>query len=90
MKVYAELIKDVLKENNIPTKFFIQGRKKEYNSLRITSVSVEFEKPQYIDLENMVLLKVFVNTVATSKWINISEVIPTNIGSEEFLTEFIV
>ena len=79
-----------LKENNIPTKFFIQGRKKEYNSLRITSVSVEFEKPQYIDLENMVLLKVFVNTVATSKWINISEVIPTNIGSEEFLTEFIV
>lgn len=38
----------------------------------------------------MVLLKVFVNTVATSKWINISEVIPTNIGSEEFLTEFIV
>ena len=35
-------------------------------------------------------LKVFVNTVATSKWINISEVIPTNIGSEEFLTEFIV
>lgn len=79
-----------LKENNIPTKFFIQGRKKEYNSLRITSVSVEFEKPQYIDLENMVLLKVFVNTVVTSKWINISEVIPTNIGSEEFLTEFIV
>ena len=79
-----------LKENNIPTKFFIQGRKKEYNSLRITSVSVEFEKPQYIDLENMVLLKVFVNTVATSKWINISEVIPTNIGAEEFLTEFIV
>ncbi len=79
-----------LKENNIPTKFFVQGRKKEYDSLRITSISVEFEKPQFIDLENMVLMKVFGNIVATSKWINISEVIPTNIGAEEFLTEFIL
>lgn len=50
-----------LKENNIPTKFFIQGRKKEYNSLRITSVSVEFEKPQYIDLENMVWESLYSN-----------------------------
>jgi len=69
-------------------KFFFQTRKKPYEDDSVRSVSVEFDKPQYFDLENILLLKVFLNALRTSKIIMISEILPENIESCEYLTEF--
>ncbi|MGN0396185.1 MAG: hypothetical protein ACI4EF_12545 [Coprococcus sp.] len=79
-----------LNENNIPTRFYYQSRKKQFEELHVASVSVEFEKPQYFDIENIVLLKGFVNVINTCKWVVVSEVLPDNIKAEEYLTEFVV
>lgn len=85
-----EQVLNFLTENNIPTKFYYQGRKKEYKEQFIRSISVEFEKPQYLDIENIVLLKVFANILNVSEWVIVTEVLPAAFDADEYLTEFIV
>lgn len=84
-----EQVLNFLLENNMPTKFYYQGRKKEYNEQFVGSVSVEFDKPQYFDIENIMLLKVFINTVNISEWVIVTEVLPSAFDADEYMTEFI-
>ena len=74
----------------MPTRFYYQGRKKEYKELFVRSISIEFNKPQYFDIENIVLLKVFVNTVNISEWVIVTEALPVAFDADEYMTEFMV
>lgn len=87
--LFEQVLKFLMK-NNMPTRFFYQGRKKEYKELFVRSISVEFNKPQYFDIENIVLLKVFVNTVNISEWVIVTEALPVAFDADEYMTEFMV
>lgn len=87
--IFEQVLK-FLYENKMPTKFYYQGRKKEYKEQFVRSISVEFDKPQYFDIENIVLLKVFVNTVNISEWVIVTEALPVAFDADEYMTEFIV
>ena len=79
-------ISEILTKNKIPTKFFYQSKKRR--SETITSISQEFSKPQYFDLENAMLVKVFINSLRTNSYVLISELYPENIKSSEYITEW--
>ena len=83
-----EMLYDFLKEKELPLRFFFQVRKKEYNEDSVKMISMEFDKPQYFDLENMLLIKVLLNALKSAEWILISEVIPDKLSEPEYLTEF--
>lgn len=79
---------DIVTKYNLPEKFYVQKRKLPYEEECIKSISVEFDKPQFIDLNNIILVKVLFNFVKTSKWLLISEVLPIKTDAPEYLTEF--
>lgn len=79
-------ISKIFTKNKIPTKFFYQSKK--HRSETIASLSQEFSKPQYFDLENAMLVKVFINSLRTNNYILISELYPENIKASEYITEW--
>ena len=87
--VYAMIdIVRFTKKHDLPEKFYIQKRKKVYTEDSITSISVEFDKPQFIDLNNIILTKVLFNFAKTSDWLLVSEVLPASVDAPEYMTEF--
>ncbi|SFL62301.1 Lantibiotic dehydratase, C terminus [Gracilibacillus orientalis] len=79
---------EFIKKHQLPEKFFIQKRKSPYEENFVDNISMEFDKPQFIDLNNIILVKILFNFAKTSKWLLISEVLPFKVGSPEYMTEF--
>lgn len=83
-----EVICRFLDDNEIPTKFFFQGRKEEFKSKSISNIGQEFFKPQYFDIENSLLLKLLLSTIRTTDYLLISELYPLNLSASEYMTEW--
>ncbi len=80
-------IREKLGSHGIGSSFFIQSRKKQFVTDQVNSISFEFNKPQYIDLNNVLLYKLFLNTVKTNEDLLISEILPENISASEYMKE---
>ncbi|MFJ6266048.1 hypothetical protein [Lysinibacillus xylanilyticus] len=81
-------IRKVLSTHGYGCEFFVQTRKEEFkNEHHIKTILAEFDKPQYIDLNNMLLMRLFINIIRTNENILISEMLPENIDESEYMRE---
>lgn len=85
VKNYLSL-RQAVKNLGFENKFFIQSRKSDSKDPIVSFVS-SFDKPQYIDLNNPLLFRLFLNFLRSSNSILIQELLPKNESASEYLQE---
>lgn len=71
----------------IGERFYIQARKKAFEDQPIRSTAFEFDKPQYIDLGNVLLYRLLLNILNTRAEVLISEELPDGLHTKEYMRE---
>jgi hypothetical protein len=76
-----------IRDVGMGSRFYVQTRKKSFDSMVVKSISFEFNKPQYIDFNNILLYKLFLNILNTNHEILISEELPEALNTNEYMRE---